>query len=78
MENKKQVTAVEWLEQILYNKEDFNLSEIIEQAKELEKQLIMLSYSDGLGNGIAVGDGHCSFKSVYDEEQYYNKKFKNK
>jgi hypothetical protein len=68
----KQVTAVDFLANAL----DINTKSLIfEQAKEMEKKLIMQSYSDGLGNGVAVGNGDCSFKSVSDEEQYYNETF---
>jgi len=35
----KQVTAVEWLEQIIYDDKEFSLSEVFEQAKEMEKKI---------------------------------------
>jgi hypothetical protein len=69
--NNKQ-TAVEWLVKEL-NLEGYDYT--VEQAKEIEKQQIMQSYSDGLGNGIAVGKEECSFESVCDEEQYYKETY---
>jgi hypothetical protein len=41
-----------------------------EQAKEMENKRMMQCYSDGLGNGIAVGREECSFESVADEKEY--------
>ena len=35
----------------------------------------MQSYSDGIGNGIAVGQEECSFESVADEVKYYNQTY---
>jgi hypothetical protein len=45
------------------------------ECKEMEKEQIMQSYSDGLGNGIAVGQEECSFESVADEVKYYNQTY---
>ena len=61
---KSKQTSVDWLEQILYNKEDFKLSEIIEQAKEMHKQEIKDAWEDG----------HDYF-SARNAEQYYNDTF---
>jgi len=49
--------------------------ELFEQAKEMEKERMMQSYSDGLGNGMAVGRGECSFESVADEKEYLIKTY---
>jgi hypothetical protein len=62
----KKQTAVEWLEEILYNKEDFNLSEIFEQAKEMEKQQIINCYNQSW---------HFRDKPYETAEKYYNKTF---
>jgi hypothetical protein len=71
-------TAVEWLvEQIFFSDQREKFEKYINQALEMEKQQIMQSYSDGLGNGIAVGKEECSFESVCDEEQYYNETYEN-
>jgi hypothetical protein len=51
------------------------LTEKEEQAKEMEKEQIMQSYSDGIGNGIAVGQEECSFESVADEVKYYEQTY---
>jgi hypothetical protein len=40
-------TAVEWLEEIIYGDKEFSLSEVFEQAKEMEKQQIIESYCQG-------------------------------
>ena len=79
MSNKKQ-TAVEWLvEQILKNKGARVIStssfyikdEIVNQAKELEKQHIIDAYDLGMGHY-----GGVNRRS--DAEQYYKETFKNK
>jgi hypothetical protein len=80
--NNKQ-TAVDWLVKQLSERGYIQapsfghsiIDKAIEQAKEMEKQQIMQSYSDGLGNGIAVGKEECSFESVCDEEQYYKETY---
>jgi hypothetical protein len=51
------------------------LREINEQAKEMENKRMMQCYSDGLGNGIAVGRKECSFESVADEKEYLIKTY---
>ena len=57
-------TAVEWLEQQLFNKQGkFNKSDI-EQAKEMEKEQIIQAFCCG-------GDGES------EAEIYYNEMFKN-
>lgn len=49
---------------------------LLEQAKEMHKKEIMTAYSDGLGNGQAVGEGFCTLGKVYDENEYYQETFK--
>ena len=41
----------------------------------LNDKRMMQCYSDGLGNGIAVGRGECSFESVADEKEYLIKTY---
>ncbi len=72
MEAMKQ-TAVEWLFSEML-KGRFNLFEVIEQAKEMEKQQIAKAYSS-----------RCSFFSCEETkkeclcgENYYNENFKSK
>jgi hypothetical protein len=43
--------------------------------KEIEHNQMMQCYSDGLGNGMAVGQGECSYESVADEKEYLIKKY---
>lgn len=63
-------TAVEWMVEKLFKPMDNppieNVSDIIKQAKEMEKQQIIDAYLDGnYDNGV----GRCK------EEKYYNVKF---
>jgi disulfide oxidoreductase YuzD len=68
-------TAVEWLVETLnkkYGNDDFIITFIneIEQAKEMEKKIIIDSWNDG-----AYGSGQ--FTETHDNsEQYYNETFK--
>ena len=63
-------TAIEWLESEML-KPNLGMKEIIEQAKEMEKQQIIDAYDLGMGHY-----GDANRKS--DAEQYYNETFKNK
>jgi hypothetical protein len=56
-------TAVEFLEEIIYGEQEFSLSEVFEQAKEMEKQQII--------------DALHYFEIEY-AEQYYNETYNNK
>jgi len=61
-------TAVEWLYETLWKQTDFSLpNNILEQAKEMEKQQIVEAWKDGMkwDNGY--------FGTF---EQYYNETFK--
>ena len=57
-------TAVEWLEQQLFNKRSKFTKSDIDQAKEIEKEQIMDAYQ-------------TSHISMMTAEQYYNETFKN-
>ena len=70
MINETQQSSIDWIFEQLFINPTLNLREIIEQAKEMENKIMMQCYSDGLGNGIAVGRGEISFKSVADEKEY--------
>ena len=90
MNNKKQ-TAIEWLLEQLEEKGDlretksigniqlnFDVSEYIElkkQAKEMEKEQIMKSYSDALAIGIENGKKGVSFFEVANCVKYYNENY---
>jgi hypothetical protein len=64
-------TAVEFIESIIFREKEFSLSEIFEQAKEMEKQKLEQFYNHGLWAIIEHGHGE-SF------EDYYNETFKKK
>jgi hypothetical protein len=75
MSNETQQTGVEWYHQQIVDRQNGNgdsisLDKIYEQAKEIGNLQMMQCYSDGLGNGIEVGKGECSFESVADEKEY--------
>ena len=58
-------TAVDWLLDMLdYNQQMLGIKEIIEQAKEIEKEQVIDAYK-------------TSYISMMTAEQYYNKTFKN-
>jgi hypothetical protein len=61
-------TAVEWLREKLWKEFNFSFSDnILEQAKEMEKEQMKYFYNIGkIYNGCP-----------YEFEQYYNKSFKN-
>ena len=59
-------TAVEWLEEQIKWRTD--ITDIIEQAKEMEKEQIMDAYLQGQYDGDTMRDT--------DAEQYYNETFK--
>ena len=66
-----QITAVEWLEQQLFNKRgEFNKSDI-EQAKAMEKEQIIKAVDRGFDEG-------CKFPediSLNNAEQYYTETY---
>ncbi len=62
-------TALEYLEGIIYGDKEFSLSEVFEQAKEMEKEQIMKAVYDSMGTNIDPNMGRA--------EQYYNETYKN-
>ena len=81
MEEKNNITAVEWLVDYLKNikelpfiRQNLNMNEqnilddIIEQAKEMEKQQII--------DAINFGDERGKIQTYSTAEQYYNETFK--
>jgi hypothetical protein len=61
-------TAVEFLEEIIYGDKEFSLSEVFEQAKEMEKQQIVNAFVDGrnVGSKDHPGvDGNYYYEQVY-------------
>jgi hypothetical protein len=70
---EKKLTAVEWLANELYEKFEMRgdgilYDEILNQAKEMEKQQIMEAVYDSMGTNFDPNMGRA--------EQYYNTKFK--
>jgi hypothetical protein len=68
MSNNKQQTTVDWIEQEML-KGNLSLKEILEQAKEMEKQQIIKAYQQGVTD--EYGDA-LEFGDVTDGEVYYN------
>ena len=69
------MTAVEWLRQELLKRDmDNSIKDLFEQAKEMEKEQIKKSFSDGAQWELYGSD------LTYEEraEQYYNITFKQK
>jgi hypothetical protein len=65
----ERMTAVEWLYETLWKQNDYSLpSNILEQAKEIEKQQIIDASETGNDWDNAV---------IIDGEDYYEKTFKN-
>jgi hypothetical protein len=62
-------TAVEYLEGIIYGDKEFSLSEVFEQAKEMEKEQIMKAVYDSMGTNLDPNMGRA--------ELYYNETYKN-
>jgi hypothetical protein len=67
MTNDKQQTTVEWIEQEML-KGNLSLKEILEQAKEVEKERIIKANRDGV-------DMVVDKKDFISGEQYYNKTY---
>ncbi len=74
MENKKQVTAVEWLYEKLWKEFNFSFSSnILEQAKEMEKQQHQETFKQSRQAKIFEKD----MPPVWGYwEQYYSETFK--
>lgn len=69
MSNKKQ-TAVEWLFKNIWLNPPENLYEIIDKAKELEKQQIIDAYDLGMGHYGGVNrrsDAEQYYKDTYEK-----------
>jgi len=67
------MTAVEYLEAIIYGNKEFSLSELFEQANDLFKQQIIESYCQGCFDIIEDEDIFPRETA----EDYYNETFKN-
>ena len=68
-------TSVEWLIEQLENSNvisRYAFPEIIEQAKEMEKEQIVNAFEIGYDNGACVQEGNA----IYHGSNYYNETFK--
>lgn len=70
MSTEKKLTAIEWLEQEML-KPNLSMKDILEQAKELEKQQIIITWNHA---ELRVPK---EMKHINSAEQYYNEIFKN-
>lgn len=72
-------TAVEWMVEKLFRPMDNppieNVSDIIEQAKELEKQQIIDARVNGVCEGIDIGGNPVTEDISKNHEIYYNETF---
>ena len=74
MTNNKQHTAVEWLNEQLQNNVHHTIRiplDIIQQAKEMEKQRIETAYNKGTVHGIDYPESTLPITG----EQYYNETY---
>jgi hypothetical protein len=74
MTNNKQQTAVEWLNEQLQNNVHHTIRiplDIIQQAKEMEKQRIETAYNKGTVHGIDYPESTLPLTG----EQYYNETY---
>ena len=70
MKNNKSVTAVEWLvEQFDLTSDSSIIKNVVEKAKEIEKEKLEQFYNHGQWAVIENGHGECF-------EDYYNRTFK--
>ena len=73
------MTAVEYIKEKLlgdeYWYEDMTFDQIIDKAKEIEKEQIIQSWDNGYANGYDLGK-YDDQPNPDDAEQYYNETFK--
>lgn len=73
------MTAVEWMVEKLFKPMDNppieNVSDIIQQAKELEKQQIIDARVNGVCEGIDIGGNPITEDISKNHEIYYNETF---
>jgi hypothetical protein len=80
MKNTKQQTAVEWLAEQMMHPSIHN--PYIEQAKEMEKQMVIDAYKKGHEDGYhfegSVSDYEAEGHEKHLAEQYYNETYGHK
>jgi hypothetical protein len=69
MTNNKQQTAIEWLEEEML-KPNLSMKEILEQAKEMDKERLTDAYCDGKANGMDISHPLSLTKEISAEEWY--------
>jgi hypothetical protein len=64
---EKKQTAVEWLASYIKGITDLNCDEIIEQAKQMEKEQIINAYEDGhlMGSHNLENTGRQHYRETY-------------
>lgn len=74
-------TAVEWLEEQLNpdmkTMQGNIIQDLLEQAKEMEKEQIIDAHNHGFTEGTCFGASPISYKFI-ESEQYYKQTFKTK
>lgn len=68
-------TAVEWLFKNIWLNPPENLLEILDQAKEMEKQQIIDARVNGVCEGIDIGGNPITEDISKNHEIYYNETF---
>ena len=73
-----QKTAVDWLYEELWKQTDFSLpSNILEKAKEMEKEQIEIAFEQGMVNSADYYIPKASGKEIIPEfENYYNETYR--
>ena len=69
MKNQKQQTTVDWIEQEIL-KGNSSLKEILEQAKEIEKEQIKDAYYNGTTDEIRTKE-----ELLFEAEHFYNETY---
>lgn len=76
---QEQPTAVEWLFKNIWTNPPEILLEILDKAKEMEKQHIIDAYESGIEEGrMRESSEEYNLERYENAERYYNNKFKNK
>jgi hypothetical protein len=65
----KQKTAIEWLEQEML-KPNLSMKEILQKAKEMEKDMLTDAYHDGKSNGMDISHSLSMTKEISADEWY--------
>jgi hypothetical protein len=69
----KQQTTVDWIKQQIRTKgitHDLSIGEILDQAKEMEKERLTDAYNDGKANGMDISHPLSLTKEILAEKWY--------